>query len=80
MDKNGSEQSQYVLSLTDVGYEDTALVGGKSASLGEMLRGLSGAGVRVPDGFSTTVAAYRCFMKENGLDEKIAFLLRQYQT
>lgn len=80
MDKNGSEQSQYVLSLTDVGYEDTALVGGKSASLGEMLRGLSGAGVRVPDGFSTTVAAYRCFMRENGLNEKIAFLLRQYRT
>lgn len=80
MDKNGSEQSQYVLSLTDIGYEDTALVGGKSASLGEMLRGLSGAGVRVPDGFSTTVAAYRCFMRENGLNEKIAFLLRQYRT
>ena len=80
MDHNVSEQSRYVRSLMDVGYGDTALVGGKSASLGEMLAGLSSAGVRVPDGFSTTVAAYRCFIKENGLDEKISFLMGQYRT
>ncbi len=80
MDENVVEQNEYVRSLMSVGYEDISSVGGKSASLGEMLRGLSGAGVRVPDGFSTTVAAYRCFIEENGLDEKIASLLRQYQA
>jgi pyruvate,water dikinase len=49
----------------------SAEVGGKSASLGEMLKGLSSAGVRVPDGFSTTVAAYRCFLEENRLEKEL---------
>ncbi len=80
MDKEVVEQRQYVRPLTDVGYEDIASVGGKSASLGEMLRGLSSAGVRVPSGFSTTVSAYQYFVKGNRLDKKIASLLWQYQT
>jgi len=72
-------KSPYVQRLKDVGYDDIGHVGGKSASLGEMLRGLSSAGVRVPDGFSTTVDAYRCFIKENDLEERIGSILRQYQ-
>ena len=48
-----------VLWFEDVGAADVPSVGGKNASLGEMVRALSGAGVRVPPGFATTAAAYR---------------------
>ena len=79
MDKNSFERNPYVRPLKDVGYDDIGQVGGKSASLGEMLSGLSSAGVRVPEGFSTTVDAFRCFIKENALEERIVSILRQYQ-
>jgi pyruvate,water dikinase len=48
----------------DIGHDDVASVGGKSASLGEMYTGLADAGVRIPGGFSTTVEAYRLFMAQ----------------
>ena len=79
MDKNSFEPNRYVRPFKDIGYDDIGQVGGKSASLGEMLGGLSSAGVRVPDGFSTTVDAYRCFLKENDLEEKIVSILREYR-
>src|SRR3954464_7524871 len=47
-------------------------VGGKNASLGEMIGGLSTAGIRVPGGFATTAEAYRLFLAAQGLDKKIA--------
>jgi pyruvate,water dikinase len=50
---------------------DVEKVGGKNASLGEMIGNLSGLGVIVPGGFATTAAAYRSFLRENGLDGKI---------
>jgi len=80
MDQYSFEPNPYVRSLKDVGYDDIDQVGGKSASLGEMLKGLSDAGVRVPHGFSTTVDAYRCFVFENHLEEKIASTLQEYQA
>jgi pyruvate,water dikinase len=46
-------------------------VGGKNASLGEMVRNLTSAGVRVPDGFATTADAYRQFISDSGLAEMI---------
>jgi pyruvate,water dikinase len=46
-------------------------VGGKNASLGEMIANLSSLGVRVPGGFATTAAAYRDFLSTNGLDRRI---------
>ena len=46
-------------------------VGGKNASLGEMVRNLTSAGVRVPDGFATTADAYRHFISDGGLAEMI---------
>ncbi|MBW2709866.1 MAG: phosphoenolpyruvate synthase [Deltaproteobacteria bacterium] len=79
MDKNSFKRNPYVRRLKDVGYDDIGQVGGKSASLGEMLSGLSSSGVRVPDGFSTTVDAYGCFIKENDLEESIDAILRQYR-
>ena len=50
---------------------DVDSVGGKNASLGEMISQLSGAGVRVPGGFATTAEAFREFLAASGLDERI---------
>jgi pyruvate,water dikinase len=54
---------------------DVASVGGKNASLGEMISQLSAKGVRVPTGFATTAHAYREFLAQGGLDKKINDLL-----
>ena len=61
-----------VLALDTLGMGDVARVGGKNASLGEMIRGLAAAHVRVPDGFATTAQAYREFLAHGGLDARIA--------
>lgn len=58
-----------------IGLDDVAIVGGKNASLGEMVRELSAQGIRVPNGFATTADAYRLFLQESGLDDKIAQIL-----
>jgi pyruvate, water dikinase len=55
---------------------DIDAVGGKNASLGEMISQLAGAGIRVPGGFATTAAAYREFLAQGGLHERIAARLR----
>ncbi|QJB37131.1 phosphoenolpyruvate synthase [Chitinophaga oryzae] len=60
-----------VLPLQKVGLDAIALVGGKSASLGEMISGLSEAGVKVPGGFAITTKAYYHFMQNSGLDQFI---------
>ena len=60
-----------VVGLEEVGNADVAIVGGKNASLGEMINGLSASGVKVPGGFATTAEAYREFLADNGLDKKI---------
>lgn len=61
----------YVLKLEELGMEDVEIVGGKNASLGEMIANLSEAGVAVPGGFATTAAAYRDFLKCDALDDRI---------
>ncbi|TWT79591.1 Phosphoenolpyruvate synthase [Planctomycetes bacterium CA13] len=58
-----------------IGMDDVPIVGGKNASLGEMYRQLTPRGIRVPNGFATTAAAYRMFLNETGLDEKISQIL-----
>jgi pyruvate,water dikinase len=50
---------------------DVEQVGGKNSSLGEMISQLAGTGVRVPGGFATTADAYRDFLAQSGLDDKI---------
>ena len=65
------EAGLYVRGLDQVDLRDVGMVGGKNASLGEMLQSLGQAGVRVPGGFATTAEAYRCFLLENGLTERI---------
>ncbi|GLZ45212.1 phosphoenolpyruvate synthase [Actinomycetospora sp. NBRC 106375] len=63
--------------LESVGSGDVEEVGGKNASLGEMIGNLSERGIRVPGGFATTATAYRSFLTENALDEKIAGILSE---
>src|SRR5918996_5728339 len=57
--------------LKDLRLTDLERVGGKNASLGEMISALAAAGVRVPAGFATTAQAFRDFLSENGLDKRI---------
>jgi len=61
--------------LEDLTSDDVAAVGGKNASLGEMIGSLKEAGIRVPDGFATTAAAYWDFIEVNEIKEKIESLL-----
>jgi pyruvate,water dikinase len=56
---------------------DLERVGGKNASLGEMIGGLAAAGIRVPGGFATTADAFREFVAANGLEQRIAERLKQ---
>lgn len=62
----------FILPLESVGIDDLQLVGGKNASLGEMIQNLSSLGIRIPGGFVITVAAYKAFLAYNDLEEKIA--------
>ena len=57
--------------LKDLRLKDLPQVGGKNASLGEMIGGLSSAGIRVPGGFATTADAFREFLAQDGRDKKI---------
>jgi len=66
---------RYVIKLEELGMTDVETVGGKNASLGEMISNLSNLGVTVPGGFATTAAAYRDFLSADGLDKKINDLL-----
>jgi pyruvate,water dikinase len=61
-----------VVPFEDLRMTDVEVVGGKNASLGEMISQLSAAGVRVPGGFATTAHAYREFLRHEGLDRRIA--------
>ncbi|MGD9410134.1 MAG: phosphoenolpyruvate synthase, partial [Thiohalocapsa sp.] len=63
--------------LSELGMDDVGIVGGKNASLGEMIQHLTAVGVRVPGGFATTAAAYREFLSASGLAERIAAELEQ---
>jgi pyruvate,water dikinase len=68
--------TSYVIPLEKLGMEDVGIVGGKNASLGEMLQNLAPLGVSVPGGFATTADAYREFLAQDGLDRRIADRLR----
>jgi pyruvate,water dikinase len=64
-----------VVWLKDVGMSDVERVGGKNASLGEMISGLNSQGVRVPGGFATTAQAFESFLDHSDLKNKINELL-----
>lgn len=71
-DYKGTSLQDYIIPLDRLGMRDVELVGGKNASLGEMITNLAGLGVSVPGGFATTSHAYRDFLSNQGLDKKIA--------
>ena len=66
-----SEQAR-VIDFIQLRATDVDSVGGKNSSLGEMISQLATAGVRVPDGFATTASAYREFLAQSGLKDRIA--------
>ena len=67
--------ANYVIWFENLRMTDVESVGGKNASLGEMISQLSEKGVRVPGGFATTADAYRAFLAHNGLSERISAAL-----
>ena len=66
---------KYILELSEVGIHDIETVGGKNASLGEMIQNLSELGVNIPNGFVITVAAYRDFLAYNNLEGTIRHII-----
>jgi pyruvate,water dikinase len=69
---NVDKSKAYVVWFKDVGIEDINLVGGKAASLGEMIRSLTPLGIQIPDGFAITSNAYWRYIDYNNLREKIS--------
>ncbi len=62
------DEKKYILWMQDIGMDDVPAVGGKNASLGELIRSVVPKGVRVPKGFCVTADAYYYFLKQTGLD------------
>jgi pyruvate,water dikinase len=77
---NSSTTHPFIKWFADITIEDVPLVGGKNASLGEMVRELAGKGVKVPNGFAITADAYRHFIREAGIDERIRATLSDLDT
>ena len=69
---NLSMDGAYVLPFEQLRMTDVEVVGGKNASLGEMISLMDSAGVRVPGGFATTALAFRDFLQHNNLTERIS--------
>ncbi|RIJ41898.1 phosphoenolpyruvate synthase [Pontibacter oryzae] len=72
--------SELVLPFNQITNTDTSVVGGKNASLGEMIQKLTSKGIHVPDGFATTATAYRAFLGHNNLEQPLADLLNTLDT
>ncbi|AIH04349.1 phosphoenolpyruvate synthase [Thermodesulfobacterium commune] len=75
-----SDQKPLILWFDQISKDDVPLVGGKNASLGEMYSKLTEKGIKVPYGFAVTAEAYRYFIKENHLDDKIKEILKGLDT
>jgi len=69
------DNSKAIRWFSELGMADVPEVGGKNASLGEMISNLTSLGIKVPDGFATTADAYREFLAYQGLDDKINAML-----
>ena len=72
--------NSFVLWFEDIGMNDVAQVGGKNASLGELIRALEPKGIRIPHGFAVTADAYYHYLKETGLDTFIEQTLKGLNT
>ena len=71
-------KEKFILPFKEITKKDVSLVGGKNASLGEMISQLSKKGVNVPDGFALTTQAYWHFVKENQLDKKLREIFKKF--
>lgn len=76
----GLKEDRNILWFDELGIEDIPLVGGKNASLGEMYVSLTKLGVRIPYGFAVTAHAYRSFVDESGVKDKIREILSDLDT
>ena len=74
------KKDAFILWFEDIGMDDVAQVGGKNASLGELIRALEPRGVRVPHGFAVTAAAYYHYLEQTGLDLFIEKTLKGLDT
>ena len=72
--------SKFILWFEEIGLEDTHLVGGKNSSLGELIRELGNAGVRVPGGFAITAQAYQYLLEAAGIEEEMRTILADLDT
>ena len=70
-------KQKYISKFSDISINDIDKVGGKNASLGEMINNLSNLGINVPDGFATTSEAYKLFIKSNSIDKKIQRIINE---
>jgi pyruvate,water dikinase len=68
-------KTNLVLPFSEVGIKDVSVVGGKNASLGEMVVHLQPLGILIPDGFATTADAFRLFLQQNNLTDKLNNLI-----
>ncbi|MGE0010223.1 MAG: pyruvate, water dikinase [Candidatus Babeliales bacterium] len=79
LDRLGNLNMHYVKPFQELGIDDVPLVGGKNASLGQMIQGLTKEGLRIPDGFAITAQGYWHFIKHNNLIEKLKKVAQQLQ-
>ncbi|MEA1924300.1 MAG: phosphoenolpyruvate synthase [Candidatus Altiarchaeota archaeon] len=75
-----SKKNNFVLWLEETGIEDVPLVGGKNASLGEMIKELVDEGINVPNGFAITAEAYKHLLKHGGIEDNINEILSDLDT
>jgi pyruvate, water dikinase len=73
-------KTRFTLQLHEVAFENLNLVGGKNASLGEMIQNLGGLGINIPQGFAITVDAYWEFLKYNNLESSIREMIAKIDT
>ncbi len=73
------QNNQYIMWFDQLGSEHVGMVGGKNASLGEMIQNLKDKGTQVPEGFATTSGAYETFMEENSIRDEMDRLIREFR-
>ncbi len=73
------EEREYIKWFEDLTSDDVAQVGGKNASLGEMIQNLKEKGINVPEGYATTAEAYREYIRHNDLESSVRDQLKKYQ-
>ncbi len=72
------KSKKYILLFKEISSKDVSLVGGKNASLGEMLSQLTKKGISVPDGFALTTAAYWRYLKVNKIDGVLKAIFQKF--